>query len=562
MSALDEKQQDLAAEAEGAILGANPFVGLDRRQLVAAAGRLLGQLGLKPDVVASEVASLLAELGRVLLDRSDVEPDRKDRRFTDPTWASHPVYRRLGKGYLAARAALHQLVDESDLDPKSADRAHFAVTLLVEALAPTNTLVGNPAAIKRAFETGGISLLKGLRNFAQQTWNNRGMPRTVDTRPFTVGETIATSDGAVVYRDEVLELIQYRPTTQKVRERPLVYMPPQINKYYIMDLAPGRSWVEYAVGQGLQVFAVSWRNPTAEQRAWDLDTYLTSVLGAIDAARGITGSEDVNLMGLCAGGITMSVLMGHLAAKADRRVHALTYAVTFLDTSERSMVGMFASERSISAAIRRSQEQGVLKGREMERVFSWLRPNDLVWNYWVNNYLMGEDPPAFDVLYWNQDSTRLPAGLHADFLGLFANNSLNEPGAMTALGTAIDLSKVDNDAYVVAGITDHITPWAACYRTTQLLGGETEFILSTSGHIQSLVNPVDNPKSKYRTAPSTPSDPQEWFAQATEHTGSWWAHWQQWIDARSGKQTEAPDTLGSERYPALEPAPGRYVHQR
>ena len=357
------------------------------------------------------------------------------------------------------------------------------------------------------------------------------------------------------------ELLRYTPTTKRVRERPLIYIPPQINRYYIMDLAPGRSWVEYAVGQGQQVFAVSWRNPTAEQREWDLDTYLTSLLGAIDAARDVTGSEDVNLMGLCAGGITMSVLMGHLAAQADCRVHALTYAVTFLDTSERSMVGMFASQRSIASALRRSQEQGVLKGRQMERVFSWLRPNDLVWNYWVNNYLMGEDPPAFDVLHWNHDSTRLPAGLHADFLELFSTNCLNEPGCMTALGTAIDLSKVDNDAYVVAGITDHITPWAACYRTTQLLGGDSEFILSTSGHIQSLVNPVDNPKSKYRTAPSTPPTPQEWFAQATEHTGSWWTHWRDWIDARSGPELDASGELGSTRYPALEPAPGRYVHQ-
>jgi polyhydroxyalkanoate synthase len=363
-----------------------------------------------------------------------------------------------------------------------------------------------------------------------------------------------------VYRDEVFELIQYTPTTETVYQRPLVMIPPQINKYYILDLAPGRSFVEYAVSQGLPFFAISWRNPTGEHREWDLDTYVQACISAAEAAAEITGSDDCNLFGACAGGITMALLLGHLARRGSDLVNAATFVVTIMDTEVPSMVGMFASPATIEYALRRSRKKGYLDGAEMSRIFAWLRPNDLVWNYWVNNYLMGNDPPAFDILYWNADNTRLPAGLHADFLQLFKGNPLREPGAIKVLGTPIDLWQVRIPTYVLGGMTDHIVPWQSAYGATQVLGGPSQFVLSSSGHIQSLVNPPGNPKASYRIDGPNAPDPESWLRGSTEVRGSWWEHWAAWIGEQSGDQVPAVARLGSNRYPAMEAAPGRYVH--
>jgi polyhydroxyalkanoate synthase len=387
------------------------------------------------------------------------------------------------------------------------------------------------------------------------------MPSTVDRRPFSVGGNLAVTPGRVVHRAEVFELIQYAPTTERTRTRPLVAIPPQINKFYIEDIAPGRSLIEHTVAAGLPYFAISWRNPTAQQRDWNLDTYVAACKEAIEVACAITGSPDANTVGICAGGITMACLLGHLAATGQPLVNAATFMVAGLDTSVESMVGMLASSAAVEAARSRSQRAGVLDGKDMAAVFAWLRPNDLVWNYWVNNYLLGEDPPAFDILYWNSDTTRLPAGLHSDFLDLYRTNGLARPGTLTVLGTPVDLSEVSSDTYVVAGSTDHIIPWTAAYRTTQLVGGRSEFVLSSSGHIQAIVNPPSNMRSSYLTrSGELPPSAEEWLDGAARQPGTWWDHWTAWLADRSGEERPAPVVLGSADHPALDPAPGRYVH--
>jgi polyhydroxyalkanoate synthase len=363
-----------------------------------------------------------------------------------------------------------------------------------------------------------------------------------------------------VHRGDVFELIQYSPSTDRTYTRPLVTIPPQINKFYITDLAPGRSIIEYAVAAGVPYFAMSWRNPTAAQRDWDLDTYVEACKEAVQIACDICGTSDANVLGICAGGITLACLLGHLAATEEPLVHSATFMVAGLDMAQESLIGMLASNAAIGAARTKSQKAGILDGRDLAKVFAWLRPNDLVWNYWVNNYLMGQNPPAFDILYWNADTTRLPAGLHSDFLDMFASNDLTRPSGIKVLGTPIDLGAVTCDAYVLAGTTDHIIPWKGAYQATQLLGGDTEFVLSSSGHIQAIVNPPGNKKSSYLTRPGAPPpDADAWRESATNNQGTWWDHWLLWLGAHSGRQRPARTTLGNDHHPPLDPAPGRYV---
>jgi polyhydroxyalkanoate synthase len=528
-------------------------------QMAAATQRLARDAVRHPAVVARHTAELAAELTRVALGRSEVAPEPGDRRFSDPAWRSNPLYKRLGQGYLAWNRTVTRTVEELEPDPKARLRSRFVTALFTEAVAPTNTLLGNPAALKEAFRTRGRSLYDGARHAAHDLLHNGAMPSMVDTRPFVVGETIAVTPGAVVFRSEVIEVLQYTPTTGEVRERPLLIVPPQINRHYVLDLAPGRSLVEHAVANGQQVFMVVWRNPRPEHRHWGLDTYLSAVLEAMDATLEITGQDDLNLVGVCAGGITTAALLGHLAAVGDRRVHSATFLVTILDWEVPSTVGTMVSRPVVAAAIQASQARGVLSGRDLGRLFAWLRPNDLVWNYWVNNYLMGKNPPAFDVLAWNADATNLPAALHADFMNMAADNALAHPGRVTALGTPVDLGAVTVDNYVVGAVTDHITPWDACYPTVNLLGGESTFVLSSSGHIQALVNPPGNPKARYYTNDHIAPTAEEWRATATEQVGSWWEHWQGWLAPRSGGWRPAPERLGSDAHPAGDPAPGRYV---
>jgi polyhydroxyalkanoate synthase len=557
-----ELEHAAASSAAEQILGANPLIGIDRGEILGAASRLLRILATSPKPLVEEHLRLAQELAAVLMGRSALAPERGDRRFSHEIWQQSGYFKRLMQGFLAWRSTLNRVVDRADASEDDRERARFVLALFTEAFAPTNFHLGNPGAIQRAMQTRGKSLLYGAQNFLDDVLNNDAMPRQVDETRFQVGKNIATTPGAVVFRTEVFELLQYTPATPKVHARPLLIVPPQINKFYVVDLATGRSFAEYATRHGIQLFTISWRNPTAAQRDWNMETYLTAVSQAIDAAREITGSDQVHTMAACAGGFTLATLLGHLAATGDRRVASVTLLVTVLDTSAPTLLGQFASRSGIAAAIQRSRKEGVLEGRDMSRIFSWLRPNDLVWLFVANNWVMGNRPPAFDILYWNSDTTRLPAEFHADLLRMFLENPLRSPGKLSVLGTRIDMRRVKVPAYIVAGITDHITPWQACYASREILAGPTQFVLSSSGHIQSIVNPPSNPKAKYYTNPDVSLPPDEWLAKATVHAGSWWDHWLAWYAKSGGGERLAPARLGSERHPAGDAAPGRYVHQR
>jgi polyhydroxyalkanoate synthase len=519
----------------------------------------------QPRPLAREAARLARDSVRILRGTEDIAPDPRDRRFADPAWSTHPGYRRLAQSYLAWSGALDRLVTDHEAggaDWREVEQARFVLNAFTSALAPTNTFLGNPAAIKRAFDTGGRSVVRGMGHFLHDLVRNGGLPTQTDRSAFTVGEDLGVTPGAVVYRDEVIEVLQYAPSTPRVRQRPVVIVPPPIGRFYFLDLRPGRSFVEHAVGSGLQVFMISWRNPTREQAEWDLDTYAGAVLDAVDVAREITGSPDVVTMGFCAGGQIMTTALNHLAAVADDRVHAAAYAVTLLDFSSRAPLGAFSGPRMLELARRNSRRQGVISARQMGSMFTWMRPDDLVFNYVVSEWLMGEDPPAFDILAWNADGTNLPARLHEQFLQIFGENALARAGALRVLGTPVHLSRITVPTFVTGALTDHITPWHGCYRTTQLLSGPSTFVLSYSGHIQSLVNPPGNPRAHYWTGPGPGPDAHAWRAAAERHTGSWWEPWAEWTLDRAGDEVPAPTEPGSAGHPAREPAPGSYVRNR
>jgi polyhydroxyalkanoate synthase len=490
------------------------------------------------------------------------QPNAQDARFRDPSWQLNPFYRRGLQAYLAWQKQLNAWVDESDLAADDRARARFVLALLGDALAPSNTLL-NPLAVKELFNSGGASLLKGIGHLLDDLRHNGGMPSQVSKQAFEVGRNLAATPGAVVFRNELLELIQYQPLSEQHYARPLLIVPPQINKFYIFDLASDKSFVQYALKNGLQTFIISWRNPDARHREWGLSSYVQALEEAMDVCRAITASKDVNLLGACAGGLTIAALQGHLQAKRQlRKVASATYLVSLLDCQVESPAALFVDEQTLEAAKRRSYQQGVLNGRDMAKMFAWMRPNDLIWNYWVNNYLLGKQPPAFDILYWNNDNTHLPAALHRDLIDLFKHNPLIRAGGLEVCGTPIDLQKVTVDSFNVAGINDHITPWDAVYRSTLLIGGERRFVLSNSGHIQSILNPPGNPKANYLESGTLSADPRAWYHDAQKHDGSWWPEWLEWIQARSGEQRQTPPALGNRKHPPMEAAPGTYVHVR
>jgi len=534
-----------------------------RRLLPGRAGvKLAAKLGTRPDTVVTRGAQLAAELAKVGLGRSELAPAKGDRRFKDEAWQGNPAFRRLLQGYLATGRALDGLIEDAGLDWRSERQIRFAAENVLDALAPSNAPMTNPAVWKAALDTGGRNFARGAANFARDMAKPPRIPSMVDTSAFTVGEDIAVTPGQVVLRSPVFELLQYKPQTTKVRERPLLLTPPMINKYYIADLAPGRSMMEHAVKHGQQVFAISWRNPTERHAHWDLDTYARAVLEALEAVEAITGSDSTHVMGLCAGGIVLSTVVAHLAATGQQdRIAGLTLGVTVLDQHNAGTTGAFMGQNTAIAATAESARKGYLSGRSLAGVFAWLRPNDLIWNYWVSNYLMGKKPPAFDILFWNADATNLPAALHRDFLRLALDNSLTQPGAATVLGTPVDLSKITVDTYVVAGIADHITPWQNAYRTVNLLGAPPRFVLSTSGHIAALVNPPGNEKASFRVNDELPQEPEAWLKSATQTPGSWWDDWTEWLGERSGEQRSARKQLGGKGYRPLGEAPGSYVKE-
>ena len=515
----------------------------------------------RPRAVARRVSGLAQELGRVVAGASEISPPRGDRRFGDPAWSDNAVFQRLMQAYLAAGATVDGLIRDAELDVQTERRIRFPVENVYDALAPTNFPWSNPAAIKAAVSSRGASLVHGAEQFAADMRRPPRLPSMVDTSQFEVGRNLAVTRGAVIQRDEPFELIQYAPQTEEVRSVPVVLVPPMINKFYIADLAPGRSLVEYLVQQGQQVFVMSWRNPEAEHGSWGLDTYTEAILSALDTAAAVSGSEQVQLVAFCGGGIAAACAAGHLAASGEQeRLAGLTLGVTVLDNERAGVASAFVNRDIARAALAVSARKGYLDGNALAELFAWLRPNDLVWSYVANNYLMGRRPPAFDILFWNQDTTRLAAGLHRDFVQIALDNALAEPGALELLGTPIDLGGLTVDNYVVAGVADHITPWENCQRTTRMLGGDSRFVLSTSGHIAAIVNPPGNEKASYRVAEEGDhEDPEAWLSRAEKRPGTWWEDWNSWLAERSGELCPAPKRLGAPGFRPKGKAPGTYV---
>jgi polyhydroxyalkanoate synthase len=513
---------------------------------------------MNPLAMARESARLYGEWMKIMWGRSDREIPAKDWRFADPAWRESPGYKRLAQSYLAFCDAVDKVVDANP-DWRKRERARFLTGIVITAMSPTNTLLGNPAALKKAYETGGRSLVKGTKNWMHDLRHNKGMPSQVKRSDFKLGENIATTPGAVVLRTERFELMQVKPTTEKVHEIPTLIIPPPIGKYYFLDLSPDRSFLRYAASKGFQTFVISWRNPQKEQGEWSIDDYIRSQLEAVDTVCRITGSKKLNLTAFCAGGIMTTLMLSYMAAVRDTRVNSVSYGVMLLDFDSEAPIGALQSRKLIGVARKRSQKHGIHSASSLATVFTWMRPNDLVWNYWVNNYLTGQDPPSFDILAWSVDGTNLPGKLHTQFLDIFEGNLLPKKGALKILGKPLDLASIKLPKLVTGATTDHLTPWKGCYRTTQLLGGPSTFVLSNAGHIASLVNPPGNPKATYWLGPDPPADPDKWLEKATRHTGTWWEVWVDWVGKRSGREKAAPASLGSRRDKPVDESPGKYV---
>lgn len=485
-------------------------------------------------------------------------PAAGDRRFTDDAWRENPVLASMAEAYLVrARAAL-ELVDVSRVPEATRRKARFALGMLMDTLAPTNVPWINPAVVKEAMSTGGASLLRGMENFIDDVRTNGGRPRQVDTAPFEIGKNLACTPGRIVLRNELIELIAYEPQTSKVYEQPLLFSPPWINKYYIMDLAPKRSFAEWAVTRGFTTFCISYRDPDASMGRFSMDDYFRlGLLAAIDRVQEITGAKTVNLAALCLGGTMAALALSYFAARGEaKRIGWTTLTNALVDFSEPGELGVFTDEHTIERLEEKMAQRGFLESTEMSGTFDWLRGNDLVWNYVVTNWYMGRKPPAFDILAWNSDGTRMPATMHSQYLrSCYLQNALVQRAAFSLLGAPVDFSKVTTPIYVLGAETDHIAPWHATYRTTQIVGGEARYVLTSSGHVAGIVNPPDNPKASYWTYDGAIKgmSAEQWRAKAQKRQGSWWEDWAAWASARSGKRIAPPDL------PAGDPAPGGYV---
>jgi len=552
--------------AEDPMTGADPVSFL--RSLGAAGVALVknpaGTVAANSRMAIGLAAAVRAAAGRAV--GSDVSgpvaPAAGDKRFRDQAFEDNALYYLLEQEYLLSGQLVDELLDAAGLEASQDLKARFVAKFIVDAMAPTNTLAGNPAALREAFDTGGKSVVRGAMNMLDDIRNNGGWPSQVDATGFEVGVNMAATPGAVVYRSDLIELIQYEPQVKKVHAVPLLFCPPWINKYYIMDLAPGKSLIEWAVQHGHTCFAISYRNPDASMRDVDFEDYLRQgPLDAVRVVREITGAAEVNTVSVCLGGTLTAIALAHNAAIGDHSIKSATFLNTLTDFSIPGTLGVFTDEATISGLEKQMAKEGFLDSDKMAHTFDALRANDLVFAYVVNNWLMGKKPPAFDLLVWNKDSTRMPAKMHSRYLrSCYLNNEFAR-GEFEIDGQKLLPAKVDVDTYILAAVDDHIVPWVAGYKTTQLLGGNKRFVLSTSGHIAGIVNPP-GPKAKHWTNDAMPADPLEWKDDAKLQDGTWWLDWTAWIDKQGGPSVAAPRQLGSKAHPPIEPAPGSYVRAR
>lgn len=533
--------------------------------LLDSAADLARQAVRQPGAVFTAGLGFARGIGRVLRGQSERSPAAGDRRFADPAWRESRVYGGLLKGYLELCDALQQYAKQSGLDEKQAERAAFLMTQIGDALAPTNFLPTNPAALRRARETRGASLIAGLKNFADDVAKRRPIPAQVDDSAFKIGENLALTPGSVVLRHDMFELLQYAPQTAQVRERPIFVVPSIVNKFYVFDIAPGRSVFEHFVQQGFTVYVMAWRNPKPEHDFWGMPDYIDAIDAGVQAACDISQIGSVNLWAVCGAGPLATSLVGYYAAIKQQKVNSLLLFVSPLDMSAMSdapAIGAFVDQKAMPV-VRKEVRKRRMSARQFTLLFAMLRANELIWNYWVSNYLMGIKPSAFDILYWNSDGTGMTAQYNHDFSAFVEANPLVTAGAMQVRGQPIlDLAKLGIDSYVLGAANDHLCVWQGVYRSAQLLGRRSQFVLGNSGHIQTIVCPPSNPKASYFTNSSLPASPADWLATATKHQGSWWDHCVAWTHERAGKLVDAPRQGGNAKYLPLGPAPGTYIHDR
>ena len=544
----------------------------DPLHLTGAAGRLWARLaadparlaGLGGDLARSWAALWTYGASRMIGIEAEpvARPDEGDRRFRDRAWDEIPCFDLMKQAYLVNSRACTSLLAGAELGERDRSKIEFAARQVIDALAPTNFFPTNPEALRAAVESGGASVLEGAARFLRDLDPETGRldVRMCAPDTFVVGENVAATPGKVVFRNDLIELIQYAPATSKVRRRPLLLVPPWMNKFYVMDLRPGNSMVEWLAGRGHTVFVISWVNPDSSLAGKGFDDYmLEGPFAALEAIERATGEREVNAVGYCLGGILLSALAAWLEAKGDARLASATYLATMVDFSDVGDVGVFIDEEGFPALESAIEAQGYLSGQQVADTWRALRANDLLWSFYVGNYLLGKEPPALDLLFWNSDPTNMPAATHTFFMrNMYVENRLREPGGLTLAGEAIDVTRIRAPSYVMSAAEDHIAPWKTTYRTTQLLAGPVEFVLGGSGHIAGVINPPAKRKYGYRTATDTPASPDAWLAGARGHRGSWWPHWDRWLGRFGGGEVPAR-IPGAGGLPAIEDAPGSYV---
>jgi len=575
MADIAERSQRIVGEwlkrhAEGAPTTPDPlniggaFMEMTARLMANPAKLMQAQLGFWQDYMSLWQNTARRMMG--LDNRPVIDGDPKDRRFRDDAWKENEVFDFIRQSYLLSARFVQDVVKQVDgLDPSTAQKVDFYSRQFIDAMSPSNFLLTNPEVLRRTAETGGENLIKGLNNLLSDLERGKGKLhiKMTDTEAFRIGENIAVSPGKVIFQNDLMQLIQYAPKTEKVLKRPLLIIPPWINKFYILDLRPNNSFVRWATAQGHTVFVVSWVNPDERLATKNFDDYMKEgILDSLSAIEAATGESDVNAIGYCLGGTLLACTLAYMAAHNDTRIRSATFFVALIDFRESGELNVFIDEEQIKMLEEKMSKHGYLEGSEMATTFNMLRANDLIWSFVVNNYLMGNDPFPFDLLYWNSDSTRMPAAMHSFYLrNMYQENKLTVPNGITLGGTEIDLSRISVPAYFLSTREDHIAPWRATYGGTHLLGGKNRFVLAASGHIAGVVNPPESGKYSHWINSDLGDSPEAWFAGATEIAGSWWPDWQRWVTALDKRQVKAREPGGGELQP-IEDAPGSYVKVR
>jgi polyhydroxyalkanoate synthase len=563
---MDSAQQFQKTMAESWAQAFDAFKNMD----LGAAGKLMAPTA-QPPKISFNPAKLQALQQQYLKEATELWNNSlqgavtlKDRRFSDPAWAANPAAAFTAALYLLNARTLTLLAEAMETDEKTRARVRFMVEQINAAAAPSNFFMFNAEALKKAIDTKGESIAKGIQNMLADL--RQGHVSMTDESLFEVGRNVATTEGAVVFENDFFQLIEYKPLTEKVFEKPFLFVPPSINKFYILDLQPENSMVRHVIAQGHRTFMVSWRNPDASmaKATWD-DFIEHAVIKAITVTQEVTGAKDINALGFCVGGTMLGTALAVLAARGEKPVASATLLTSMLDFSDTGILDVFIDENFVKYREAEMGQGGMMKGQDLASTFSFLRPNDLVWNYVVGNYLKGETPPPFDLLYWNSDSTNLPGPFYAWYLrNTYLENNLTKPGKVTVCGQKVDFGKVDIPVYIYGSREDHIVPIGGAYASSQFLTGPKRFVMGASGHIAGVINPPAKKKRNYwvREDGQLPTSVNDWLAGATEVPGSWWTNWSEWLAEQAGKQVAAPKTYGKGKLKAIEPAPGRYVKAR